>query len=130
MAADHATLRRMLQHVTLEVLPGQVRDCVRFWELLGFREIIPPPTLRDRFTWVERGGTHIHLVPVERPAIPRDGHTAVVAEDAEAALAALRGAGFEPRPGSNAWGAPRWFVRDPAGHRVEVMSAPPPSRPV
>ena len=35
--------------------------------------------------------------------------------------------GFEPRPGSNAWDAPRWFVHDPAGHRVEVMSAPPPS---
>jgi catechol 2,3-dioxygenase-like lactoylglutathione lyase family enzyme len=116
---------RMLQHVSLEVRPEQVRDCVAFWELLGFRELTPPPLLRDRFTWVERDGTHIHLVPVGDPAVPREGHAAVVAEDAEAAVRALEAAGFDPRPGSNAWDAPRWFVHDPAGHRVEVMSAPP-----
>jgi catechol 2,3-dioxygenase-like lactoylglutathione lyase family enzyme len=115
----------VLQHVTLEVRPEQVDACVRFWGLLGFRPMTPPPTLRDRFTWVERDGTHIHLMPVDEPAIPRQGHSAVVADDPEAALAALREAGFDPRPGSNAWDAPRWFVRDPAGHRVEVMSAPP-----
>ena len=115
----------MLQHVTLEVQPDQVRDCVRFWELLGFSELTPPPSLRHRFTWIERAGTHIHLVPVDAPAIPREGHTAVVADDADATVAALRRAGFDPRPGSNAWDAPRWFVHDPAGHRVEVMSAPP-----
>ena len=117
----------MLQHVTLEVRPDEVRACVRFWELLGFAELEPPPSLRDRFTWVGREDTHIHLVPVEHPAVPRDGHTAVVAEDAERAVAALRDAGFDPQPGSNAWDAPRWFVRDPAGHLVELMSAPPPS---
>jgi glyoxalase superfamily protein len=117
----------MLQHVTLEVRPDQVRDCVRFWELIGFTELEPPPILRDRFTWVGREGTQIHLQPVEQPAVPRNGHAAVVAADAEGAVAALREAGFDPRPGSDAWDAPRWFVRDPAGHRVEVMSAPPPS---
>jgi catechol 2,3-dioxygenase-like lactoylglutathione lyase family enzyme len=115
----------VLQHVTLEVRPDQVEACVRFWELLGFRRMTPPPLLRDRFTWVERNGTHIHLVPTDDPAIPREGHSAVVADDHEAALRALREAGFDPRPGSNAWDAPRWFVLDPAGHRVELMSAPP-----
>jgi catechol 2,3-dioxygenase-like lactoylglutathione lyase family enzyme len=119
------SLLAVLQHVTLEVRPDQVDACVRFWELLGFRPMTPPPLLRDRFTWVERNGTHIHLVPTGEPAIPREGHSAVVAEDPEAALAALREAGFDPRPGSNAWDAPRWFVHDPAGHRVELMSAPP-----
>ena len=115
----------MLQHVTLEVKPDHVEACVGFWELLGFRRMTPPPLLRDRFTWVERDGTHIHLVPVDDPAVPREGHSAVVAPDPEAALTALRDAGFDPQPGSNAWDAPRWFVHDPAGHRVELMSAPP-----
>jgi catechol 2,3-dioxygenase-like lactoylglutathione lyase family enzyme len=115
----------VLQHVSLEVRPDQVRDCVAFWELLGFREIEPPPTLR-RFTWVEREGTHIHLVPVDDPAVPVHGHAAVVAPDDEA-IARLEEHGFEPREGGNAWGAPRWFVLDPAGHGVEVMSAAPPS---
>ena len=72
----------MLQHVSLEVRPDQVRDCVAFWQLLGFQELTAPPLLRDRFTWVERGGTHIHLVPVDDPAVPVEGHAAVVADDA------------------------------------------------
>ena len=73
----------------------------------------PPPALR-RFTWVERGGTHIHLIPTEQPAIPRSGHAAVVVEDFDAAVAALedgrllaradragvgRAAGVRARPG-------------------------------
>jgi hypothetical protein len=102
-----------------------VRACVAFWELLGFREIEAPPLLRDRFTWVERHGTHVHLLAIDDPVVPREGHAAVVAPDGEV-VARLEQHGFAPRPGSNAWDAPRWFVRDPAGHRVEVMSAPPP----
>jgi catechol 2,3-dioxygenase-like lactoylglutathione lyase family enzyme len=115
----------MLQHVTLEVRQAQVRPCVAFWELLGFTEMEPPPLLRDRFTWVERDGTQIHLVPVDEPVAARQGHVAIVAGDYDATLARLTGAGFALREGTNAWDAPRSFVRDPAGHLVEVMSKPP-----
>ena len=83
----------MLQHVSLEVRPDQVRDCVAFWELLGFTEIEPPASLR-RFTWVERDGTHIHLIPRDDPAIPVEGHAAVVAPDGDT-IARLREHGFE-----------------------------------
>src|SRR3954454_25404140 len=115
----------MLQHVTLEVTPAQVRECVAFWALIGFTEMVPPPALRDRFTWVEREGTQIHLVPLEDPVAMNQGHVAVVAPDYEAVLRALAEGGFELREGSNAWDAPRTFVRDPAGNLIEVMSAPP-----
>jgi catechol 2,3-dioxygenase-like lactoylglutathione lyase family enzyme len=115
----------MLQHVTLEVRAADVRRCVAFWELLGFIEMTPPPLLRDRFTWVERDDTQIHLVPVESPVPAREGHVAVVAGDYDATLARLTDHGFELREGTNAWDAPRSFVRDPAGHLIEVMSKPP-----
>ena len=115
----------MLQHVTLEVTPAQVRECVAFWELLGFNEMEPPPMLRDRFTWVEREGTQIHLVSVDDPIAAREGHVAVIADDYEATLARLEAGGFEVHEGSNAWDAPRVFATDPAGHRIEVMSRPP-----
>ena len=117
----------MLQHVSLEVRPELVDDCVAFWKLLGFERMTPPPLLRDRFTWVQRNGTHIHLMPFDDPVTTVRGHAAVVAPDYERTLAALRDAGFDPEPRREHWGAPRSFVRDPAGHRVEVMSAPPPS---
>ena len=106
----------MLQHVSLEVRPDQVRDCVAFWELLGFTEIEPPPILRDRFTWVERDGTHIHLVPVDDPAVPKEGHTAIVAPEGETTVQTLREHGFDPGPACAIDG-------EPLGSRIVPESA-------
>lgn len=117
----------MLQHVTLEVRRDRVDASIAFWQRLGFERTEPPPILRDRFVWVQRNGTHIHLMPIEDPVTTSQGHAAVLVDDYEGALAALRADGFEPRPGSNAWDAPRSFVRDPSGNLVEVMSKAPPS---
>ena len=114
-----------LQHVTLEIARDRADACVRFWGLLGFEPMIPPPRLRDRFIWVAREGTQIHLMPIDVPIVPDQGPAAVHATDYEGSLARLRDAGFELEPGSNAWDAPRTFVRCPAGHRVEIMSKPP-----
>ena len=117
----------MVQHVSLEVRREQVEECVAFWRLLGFEPVEPPATLRDRAAWVERGGTHVHLMYVDDPVVPPRGHVAVVAPDYDTAIAALRNAGFDPEARTQHWGVPRSFVLDPAGHRVEVMASPPPS---
>ena len=115
----------MLQHVTIEVTKDQVDACVRFYALLGFEQVDPPPSLAGRATWVERDGTQVHLMPVEDPAVPPSGHHAVLVSDYDATLSALRAAGFDPDPRKEHWGSPRSFVRNPAGHRVEVMAASP-----
>ena len=116
----------MLQHVSLEVRRDQVDDCVPFWELLGFRRVEPPGQLGERAAWMARGPTQVHLLFAERPVAPPLGHAAVVVDDYEGTFAALDSAGHAPEPRTEHWGAPRCFVRDPAGHRVEVMAAPPP----
>ena len=115
----------MIHHVALEVRRDDVGAAVEFFALLGFERVDPPPSLADRAVWVERAGTQVHLRLSEDPVAPRDGHVAVVAEDYEAALERLRGAGHEPDPRPEHWGAPRSFVRAPGGHLVEVMSRPP-----
>ena len=89
----------------------------------------PPATLRDRAAWVERAGTQIHLMRRDGAEHLPAGHLAVVAEPYEATLERLRAEGFDPEPRQEHWGAPRAFVRDPAGNRVELMAAPPPMRP-
>ncbi|MFL5876268.1 MAG: VOC family protein [Solirubrobacteraceae bacterium] len=114
--------------MSIEVRPDQVAACVALWELLGFEKVMPPAMLRDRFTWVERAGTQIHLIPLDDPVTPTQGHAAVVVDDYDATLQRLHERGFVTHPGSNAWGAPRSFVRDPAGNRIELMSKPPPTR--
>ena len=115
-----------VQHVTLELLRADVDACVEFYELLGFERVDAPPSLADRAAWMQGGATQIHLMWVEEPVVAPKGHVAVVAPDYDAVVGALRGGGFEVEPRAEHWGAARSYVRDPAGHLVEVMAAPPP----
>ena len=116
----------MLQHVALEIREQDLPATVEFWRLLGFEPVDPPAALRKRAAWVQRAGTQIHLFYSDDPVAPPNGHAAVVVDDWPAVIDALRGAGFEPDERARHWGAARAFVRDPTGHRVEVMAAPPP----
>jgi catechol 2,3-dioxygenase-like lactoylglutathione lyase family enzyme len=115
----------MLQHVAHETRRADAGAVVAFWALLGFEQVEPPPTLLERAVWLQRGGTQIHLLLTDEPVVPPAGHAAVVVEDYEATLGALRAAGHPVEPRAEHWGAPRAFTTDPSGHRVELMSAPP-----
>ena len=115
-----------LHHVALETAPADREALVRFFALLGFAEVPPPPSLQGRTRWVQRDGLQIHLLFSDAPVVPPEGHVAIVERDYEQALDRLRGAGFEPEPRTEHWGAARCFVPAPGGHRVEVMAAPPP----
>ncbi len=115
----------MIQHVALEIRTQDAEACVAFWAVLGFEQVVAPGALAQRSTWVQAGPTQIHLLYADEPAVPPEGHVAVVVADHDATLAALRDAGFDPQPRTRYWGSPRAFVRSPAGHRVEVMAFAP-----
>jgi catechol 2,3-dioxygenase-like lactoylglutathione lyase family enzyme len=115
----------MLQHVALETREQDVEASIAFWALLGFEVVEVPPGLAGRTHWVQRGSTQIHLLLTDDPVVPPAGHAAVVAEDYDATLAALRAAGHPVDDHPQHWGVPRAFVTSPSGHSVEVMSAPP-----
>lgn len=116
----------MLHHVGIELQPTDVDRAVEFFELLGFERVEPPPTLAD-FTWLERVGTQIHLMPEQKPTVPPHGHFAVVAPDFDATVGRLRERGFEVEFRREHWGTPRAHAIAPGGHRVELMAAPPAS---
>ena len=115
----------MIHHVALETRRADAGESERFWELLGFARVEPPPSLADRAVWLERDGTQIHLMWADDPVVPAVGHVAVVAPDYDATLQRLGAAGYAAEPREEHWGAPRSFVRAPGGHRVEVMARPP-----
>jgi catechol 2,3-dioxygenase-like lactoylglutathione lyase family enzyme len=115
----------VLQHVTLEVAPGEIERSIVFWELLGFARVEPPAALAETFTWMEREGTQIHLERNESPVVPPHGHVAVVVADFERTVERLREGGFEAQPGREHWGAPRAKATAPGGHIVELMATPP-----
>ena len=75
----------MLHHVGIEVAPGDIEATDGFFVLLGFERVEPPKTLEE-YTWVERDGTQVHLMPRQDPVVPQVGHVAVVAPDFEQAL--------------------------------------------
>jgi len=115
----------MLHHVAIEVTPEQASRCRDFYRLLGFAPVEPPRSLGERTLWLERDGSQVHLLFAAEPVRPPEGHLAVVVEDYGRVLDALREAGHSPQARAEHWGSPRAFVRDPAGHRVEVMAFPP-----
>lgn len=114
----------MLHHVAIEIAPAEVERAAELFELLGFARVQPPPTLAE-FTWLEREGTQVHLMPTESPIAPPRGHLAVVVPEFESTLERLREHGFELEPARPHWRAPRARVLAPAGHRIELMAAPP-----
>ena len=118
----------MIQHVALEVREQDVVPCVRFWALLGFARVDAPEALADRSTWVQAGTTQIHLLYADAPTVPPEGHVAVIVEDFDATMGALRDAGFDAQERTRHWGSPRAFARSPAGHRVELMAFGPGER--
>jgi catechol 2,3-dioxygenase-like lactoylglutathione lyase family enzyme len=114
----------VLHHVGIEVAPVDVEAAAGFFELLGFERVEPPETLR-KYTWLERNGTQVHLMPEEEPTVPSPGHLAVVVDDFDAIVARLRERGFEVEPKRAHWGAARALAQAPGGHRIELMAAPP-----
>jgi catechol 2,3-dioxygenase-like lactoylglutathione lyase family enzyme len=116
----------MLHHVAIPVKSGHLDACQAFYELLGFAPVTPPESLGDRARWLEREHSQIHLlIDEDAEPLPGGAHLALVVEDYDAAVAALRERGAEVEPRRRHWGSPRAFVRDPAGHRVEIMAWPP-----
>lgn len=114
----------MIHHVGIEVAPAEIERAVELFELLGFERVEPPPTLA-RYTWLERDGTQIHLMPNENPVAAPEGHLAVVAPEFEATVERLEAAGFKVESKRAHWGAARALAHGPSGHRVELMAAPP-----
>jgi catechol 2,3-dioxygenase-like lactoylglutathione lyase family enzyme len=118
----------VLHHVGIEVGPADIEATVAFFELLGFERVEPPETLRQ-YTWVEREGTQVHLMPREAPIVPAVGHLAIVVPDFDDAVRRLGNAGFEAERRREHWGEARALAFAPGGHRVELMAAPPAPRP-
>ena len=116
-----------LQHTSLEIRREDEAAEIAFWALLGFAHVDVPEGLRGVAAWVARNGTHIHLLYDDAPTVAPRGHVAILARRLRRDRR-RRARGRLRRSATDAelWGVPRGFVRTPAGHRVEIMSGPPP----
>lgn len=107
-------------------------ECSQFYEVLGFAPVKPPKSLMRRARWLQSDSTQIHLQYADREGAPVEtlpavthGHVALVVEQYETVIGALRAAGVEVEERSSHWNAARCYVRDPAGNLLELMESPP-----
>jgi catechol 2,3-dioxygenase-like lactoylglutathione lyase family enzyme len=114
-----------IQHVSLEVEQGLVDEEVRFWEVLGFERIERPEGIGGSSFWLGAGDQAIHLLAVESPKVPGEGHVALLEPDLGPVAEALAGDGFRVEEAAPHWGAERFKATSPSGHLVEVMAARP-----
>ena len=114
-----------IQHVSLEVDADLIAREVAFWEAVGFVPIRTPEAIGESSIWMQAGDQQVHLLPMADPVIPGSGHPALVADDFDRAVEALREAGFEVVPGTRYWGSPRARATAPTGDRIELMESPP-----
>jgi len=111
-----------LDHVNIAVPRAKEAVVLAFYrEVLGLLEIPKPPELRARGgAWFEAGNAQLHvsLEDIEGPLSRR--HVCLLVEDLDAARQTMARHKTAIEEGGTAEGLTRFFVRDPAGNRIEI----------
>ena len=112
-----------LHHVNITV-SGELEAAAKsfYGEILGLNQIPKPPQSRPSGAWYQIGPVQLHLsVEDGVEVVLSSRHVCFSVSDLAAAEKRFRDAGVEiisdPRPIP---GAPRFYVRDPAGNQLEI----------
>ncbi len=111
-----------IDHVQIAVPRALEADCLKFYrEVFAFPELEKPPELKARGgAWFKVGTLQMHI-GVDPEGSPRSKrHICFLTGDLAAAKAAVLGHGIAIEEESVAEGLSRFFVRDPAGNRIEI----------
>jgi len=115
-----------LDHVQVAAPQGCEEAARRFYgELLGLPEVRKPEPLRARGgVWFAVGAQQLHIGVEARFQAARKAHPALRVEAAalDELASRLRAAGTEVRWDHELAGVRRFFVADPWGNRVELLS--------
>ncbi len=111
-----------IDHVQMSVPKALEAQCLAFYrEVFGFPEIPKPEDLRWRGgAWFQAGTVQIHIGidPDSSPKSKR--HVCFLVEDLAAAKAQILSRGVAIEEEGAAEGLSRFFIRDPAGNRIEI----------
>jgi catechol 2,3-dioxygenase-like lactoylglutathione lyase family enzyme len=113
-----------VHHVAIGIPEGVELEARKFYcDLLGLEEVEKPESLKDRGGfWLEVGGVQVHL-QIDEPDRGRSRrHFGLVVDDARALRSRLAKAGYPLRDDVNIPGYSRFFVGDPWGNQIELLS--------
>ena len=111
-----------LEHVSItspEELEEEVVDWYR--SCLGLQEMEKPQGTRDKGAWFRIGDQQVH-VTIDEHNPPKISHFGLVVDDFDELVERLRGAGCHIEQAGIIPGRRRFYTRDPAGNRIEIIS--------
>lgn len=111
-----------IDHVTVTA-PEELMDEVLSWysERLGLEALAKPDGTRSSGGWFAAGDQQVH-VSVDPHNPPQSSHFGLVVDKFDEVVDALRGGGYHIEQASNIPGRRRFFTRDPAGNKIEIVS--------
>ena len=111
-----------IDHIQIAVPRALEGQCLAFYrEVLGLEEIAKPPELRGRGgAWFQAGPIQVHIGIDAEGSPPSKRHICFLVADSGAAKAAIAADGVFIEGESQTDGLARFFIRDPAGNRLEI----------
>jgi catechol 2,3-dioxygenase-like lactoylglutathione lyase family enzyme len=111
-----------IDHVQIAVPKALETSCVAFYRnVLGLSEISKPSELLSGGgAWFQIGELQLHIGIDPEPSPKSKRHVCFLVADLTAAEGAVIGHGVAIEERSTAEGLVRFFIRDPAGNRLEI----------
>lgn len=111
-----------IDHVQIAVPRALEAECLRFYrEVFALPEIPKPEELRGRGgAWFQAGSLQMHIGVDPEPSPRSKRHICFLVRDLAAAKADVVSRGVAVEEESMAEGLARFFIRDPAGNRIEI----------
>jgi len=111
-----------IDHVQIAVPRALEAECLTFYRrVLGLSEIPKPKELRARGgAWFQLGNLQMHIGVDPEPSPRSKRHVCFLVSDLAAARADVVAKGVAIEEEGVAEGLKRFFVRDPAGNRIEI----------
>jgi catechol 2,3-dioxygenase-like lactoylglutathione lyase family enzyme len=111
-----------IDHVQIAVPRRLEAECLTFYrDVIGLSEIPKPEELRERGgAWFQVGQVQLHIGVDSEPSPRSKRHVCLLVRDLAAAKAQLSERGVAIEEESRAEGLLRFFIRDPAGNRIEI----------
>lgn len=112
-----------IDHVQLAMPAGREDEARKFYAgTLGIPEVPKPPDLAKRGgCWFERGALKVHLGVDTDFRAAKKAHPALVVEDLDALMQALKAGGYTTKTDEPLEGYTRIYADDPFGNRIELM---------
>jgi catechol 2,3-dioxygenase-like lactoylglutathione lyase family enzyme len=118
-------LNPSLEHVAITCPDDLVDDVIGFYEdVFGLQRLTKPEGARPKGAWLKLGVGELHI-SIDEHNPPKAAHFAIQVSDLDEAVTRLRNANCHIEQAAPVVGRKRFYTRDPAGNRIEVLTKDP-----